>query len=76
MEGVGQAKKYAEKLDVRFAYSTNGQGLYQIDMQTGAEGHIQEYPTPEGLWNLTYAEANKWRDYPYPRRRGYELPTA
>lgn len=21
------------------------------------------------------AEANKWRDYPYPRRKGYELPT-
>lgn len=21
-------------------------------------------------------QANKWRDYPYPRRKGYELPTA
>src|SRR5690349_17129650 len=26
-EGVGQAKDYAGKLDVRFAYSTNGQGI-------------------------------------------------
>src|SRR6202795_1048938 len=32
-EGVGQAKKYAEKLQTRYAYSTNGVGLYQIDMK-------------------------------------------
>ena len=61
-EGVGQAKSYARKLDVRFAYSTNGDGLYQIDMQTAAEGHIPDYPNPETLWNLTFAEANEWRD--------------
>ena len=29
--GLGQAKKYAEKLQTRFAYSTNGIGLYQVD---------------------------------------------
>ncbi len=44
-EGVAQAKKYAEKLQVRFAYSTNSLGIYQIDMLTGAERHISEYPT-------------------------------
>jgi type I site-specific restriction endonuclease len=31
-EGVGQAKNYAGKLAVRYAYSTNGQGIYQVDM--------------------------------------------
>lgn len=36
-EGVAQAKNYAGKLAVRFAYSTNGQGVYAIDMETGAE---------------------------------------
>ena len=36
-EGVAQAKNYAEKLQIRFAYSTNGIGIYQIDMFTGAE---------------------------------------
>jgi len=29
-EGVAQAKKYAEKLQTRFTYSTNGDGIYQI----------------------------------------------
>ena len=47
-EGVGQAKKYAAKLQARFAYSTNGTGIYQIDMQTGAEQYVSQYPSPEG----------------------------
>src|ERR1035437_318598 len=37
-EGVGQAKDYAAKMDVRFAYATNGRGIYGIDMETGEEG--------------------------------------
>src|SRR5664279_5176612 len=36
--GVAQAKNYAGKLAVRFTYSTNGQGIYAIDMQEGTEG--------------------------------------
>ena len=39
-EGVGQAKDYAEKMAVRFAYATNGQGIYGIDMETGKEGEL------------------------------------
>ena len=61
-EGVGQAKGYAERLSVRFAYATNGQAIYGIDMATGAEGDAPHYPGPEELWNLTFAEANTWRD--------------
>lgn len=61
-EGVGQAKGYAERLSVRFAYSTNGQAIYGIDMATGAESDAPHYPSPEELWNLTFAEANAWRD--------------
>lgn len=73
-EGVGQAKKYAGKMAVRYAYSTNGQGIYGIDMQEGTEGEITVYPTPEELWNLTFAEANTWRDrfasVPFPDKGG------
>jgi type I restriction enzyme R subunit len=61
-EGVGQAKKYAEKLQARFAYSTNGDGIYQIDMVTGAEQYVSQYPSPEDLWNLVFAKENAWRD--------------
>jgi type I restriction enzyme R subunit len=61
-EGVAQAKNYAGKIAIRYTYSTNGQGIYGIDMQTGKEGEVPRYPTPDELWNLTFAEANTWRD--------------
>ena len=61
-EGVAQAKDYAGKMGVRFAYATNGQGIYAIDMETGKEGPIAAYPTPDELWAMTFAEANAWRD--------------
>ncbi|NLX25246.1 MAG: DEAD/DEAH box helicase family protein [Lentisphaerae bacterium] len=61
-EGVAQAKNYAGKMAVRYACSTNGRGIYRIDMQTGAEGEIPCYPTPDELWRYTFAEANAWRD--------------
>ena len=61
-EGVGQAKDYAGKMAVRFAYATNGQGIYAIDMETGKEGEIATYPTPDELWAMTFAAADAWRD--------------
>ncbi|MGA2582950.1 MAG: DEAD/DEAH box helicase family protein [Tepidisphaeraceae bacterium] len=71
--GVGQAKDYAGKLAVRFAYSTNGQGLYGIDMQTGKEGAC-DWPTPDELWEKTFAAKNIWRDrfsaIPFPDKSG------
>jgi type I restriction enzyme R subunit len=60
--GVAQAKDYAGKLSVRFTYSSNGQGVYAIDMQTGSEGEIAAFPTPDELWARTFATANAWRD--------------
>lgn len=57
-EGVAQAKQYAELLNVRFTFATNGKAIYQIDMQNGAEQEIDRYPTPEELWNMTYATNN------------------
>ena len=61
-EGVAQAKNYAQKLAIRFTYSTNGQGIYAIDMESGKEGPLASYPTPEELWSLTFEKANAWRD--------------
>ena len=65
-EGVGQAKSYAAKLAVRFAYATNGQKIYGIDMAAGTEGDMAQYPSPDELWNQTFAEADLasalWRD--------------
>ncbi|MBM3763589.1 MAG: DEAD/DEAH box helicase [Acidobacteria bacterium] len=61
-EGVAQAKNYAAKLAVRYAYATNGQSIYGIDLTDGEEGPCVVFPGPEELWNRTFAEANAWRD--------------
>lgn len=61
-EGVGQAKNYAGKLAIRYTYATNGQSVYGIDMETGKEGELPRYPTPDELWVMTFAEENAWRD--------------
>lgn len=35
------------KLAIRPTYATNGRDIYSVDMQTGAEGEIPAYPTPD-----------------------------
>lgn len=60
--GVAQAKNYAGKLAIRFTYSSNGRGIYGIDMKRGAEGEVATYPTPDELWAMTFATVNAWRD--------------
>ncbi|MGH6735722.1 MAG: EcoAI/FtnUII family type I restriction enzme subunit R [Methyloceanibacter sp.] len=73
-EGVGQAKTYAEKLQARFAYSTNGRRIYQIDMETGKEGYVERYPFPDELWAKVFEKPNAWRDrfaaIPFEERGG------
>ncbi len=61
-EGLGQAKDYADLLRCRFAYATNGKRIYRVDMATGDEGYVDRYPTPQELWDETFAESNIWRD--------------
>lgn len=73
-EGVAQAKDYAAKLQIRFTYASNGKGVYAIDMDTGAEFEVAGFPTPQDLWQRTFAAENAWRDrfaaIPYPDKGG------
>ena len=64
-EGRPQAIEYAERLQVRFTYCTNGKGIYEIDTKTGKEtelANMAAIPTPEELWKRTYMAENDWRD--------------
>jgi superfamily II DNA or RNA helicase/predicted GIY-YIG superfamily endonuclease len=61
-EGVGQAKLYADKLQLDSAFATNGREIYSISMNTAVEGLIARFPTPEELWNKTFEIQNLWRD--------------
>lgn len=55
-EGVRQAKDYASRLQCRIGYATNGHLLYQMDMLTGKEQLVEQFLSPEALWQLTFAE--------------------
>ena len=59
-EGVAQAKKYAQLLQTRFTYSTNGKEILQIDMDTGKEERIHNYPTPQRLWDMVHGNITDW----------------
>ena len=49
-DGLQQAKGYAEILDLKFAYSTNGPGIVEHDYVTGLDSHLDAYPSPDQLW--------------------------
>jgi type I restriction enzyme R subunit len=61
-EGVGQAKSYAKKLLIDYTFSTNGKEIYQISMKTGKENLVDRFPTPDELWNRTFADWNDWKE--------------
>lgn len=55
-----QALKYAEMLDIPFAYSTNGLAFREHDMLTGVERELKmdDFPDPEELWKRYCEEKN------------------
>ena len=48
--GLQQAKQYAEILDLKFAFATNGQEIIEHDYVTGKEATITAFPSPDDLW--------------------------
>ncbi len=83
-EGVRQAKDYAERLQCRIAYATNGHEIYQIDLKTGDEKSVDAFLSPEALWSLTFDEQQEpgftanWRkrfsDIPFETKGGSWQP--
>ena len=83
-EGVAQAKLYAEKLKLDFAYASNGREIYRINMKTGEEGPVDTFPTPEELWAVVFSVKTddsaslQWRDafysIPFEDKSGTQPP--
>lgn len=57
-DGMQQALEYAEKLDVRFVFTSNGDNFLFHDRKLGSEKVIEldEFPSPEVLFNLQYSK--------------------
>ena len=53
-EGLGQAKDYADRLNIRYSYATNGLQIYGVDMDQATEGDVSKYPSPDELWEMTF----------------------
>jgi type I restriction enzyme R subunit len=50
-EGLQQAKDYAEVLGLKFAFATNGDGIFEFDYTNGQERQIEAFPSPDDLWD-------------------------
>lgn len=49
-DGIGQAKVYADLLDLPLAYASNGRVNVRIDLANGREDHHVPFPTPAEAW--------------------------
>lgn len=63
-DGMFQAQEYAKKLDVRFVYTSNGDGFLFYDMETGEQKRLEldEFPSPDELYQLQYGSETKQND--------------
>lgn len=61
-EGLNQAKDYAERLNIRYTYATNGLRIYAVDMEEGNEEDVGVYPSPDELWEMTFPKEDSIRD--------------
>lgn len=82
-EGVGQAKDYAKRLQIRYTYATNGLKIYAMDMEQGREGDVSQFPTPDELWQMCFPETEdtdvaQWKEkffsIPFEDRSGTWQP--
>ncbi len=55
--GLQQAKRYAQMLNVPFAYSTNGREIEEYDFITKKQTTLEKFPSPEELWE----RYSKWK---------------
>jgi type I restriction enzyme, R subunit len=73
-EGHAQAVEYATKLGLPFAFATNGRQIRFIDMRSGTESDISEYPSPQELIAKLNESSNEWltkfEKYPYENKYG------
>ncbi|WP_419601992.1 DEAD/DEAH box helicase family protein, partial [Thiolapillus sp.] len=73
-QGLQQAIDYAAKLGVRFVYSTNGEQIYEFDLEVGKGDYTECYPMPEQLLaryaGITTDLTRTLRDIPFHLEAG------
>ena len=57
LAGMQQAKEYAARANIPFAYSSNGHRIEEFDCTTGIQRTLDGFPRPEELWERLGKEA-------------------
>ena len=57
-EGLEQVKNYATLLKLNIYYATNEYKIYEFDMVAGKGQYIDDFPTPEALYELLFGNQN------------------
>ncbi len=75
-DGLQQAKMYAEKLDIPFAYSSNGEGFEEFDYLTGVERSLslEEFPSKKELIKRYFKELNGGKGITEQERKILDQP--
>jgi type I restriction enzyme, R subunit len=45
-----QVKEYGRKLHIRRVYSSNGQKIYEFDLEQGVGAYVEQFPSPQELY--------------------------
>ena len=61
-KGLQQALEYAEKLKINFVYATNGKQIYEFDRSTGKGDYVDNFPTPQELYNRLFGAKNDLKE--------------
>ncbi len=57
LEGENQAKNYAKKLGLPFAYCTNGHEIEFFNLRSGTQQKMDRFHTPDELWQMYLKES-------------------
>ncbi|ENT7374440.1 EcoAI/FtnUII family type I restriction enzme subunit R [Campylobacter coli] len=61
LDGLSQGIEYAKTLNVPFVYSTNGDKIYEYDLRVSRGEYIENFPSPNELFQRVYGNLKKWQ---------------
>ncbi|EAI3764212.1 DEAD/DEAH box helicase [Campylobacter coli] len=61
LDGLSQGIEYAKTLNVPFVYSTNGDKIYEYDLRVSRGEYIENFPSPNELFERIYGNLKEWQ---------------
>ncbi|EGT0748391.1 DEAD/DEAH box helicase family protein [Campylobacter coli] len=61
LDGLSQGIEYARALNVPFVYSTNGDKIYEYDLRVSRGEYIENFPSPNELFQRIYGNLKEWQ---------------